>query len=743
MSVANRNIILRDGWFFHKGELERVPETDHNSTYRSNMAGFGLSLFNMFGEGVEWKNVKMPHDWLTEEGFDTSAAVASGFKRRETAWYYLEFELENEEVEEALLVFEGVLGHSTVYVNGTIAVRSFTGYTKFSCDVEPYLNKGKNTIAVYVDGRRREGWWYEGAGIYRPVYLELRRHQKFDSQDYFIRSEKNENGFNIHTTLDVFGVEDGTYSVKVTAFDKEGNIVAEDKTTAANKTDIVQNIENPILWSPECPYLYTVKCELIKDEEVYDTITQKVGLRTIEWKNDGMYLNGSRYQIKGICCHQDHNGVGAATTKELIDYRLDILKDLGANAYRCAHHAVSDDVLNFCDEKGIFVMAENRNFSVCTDVLKQLEALVKQARNHPSVFMYSLFNEERWQSEPQGPRIFRKMHKHLLKYDDTRIVAGAQSCGALNTEEYNTTYVMDIVGANYNLPDYDKIHEKFPDKCILGTENCPTFATRGIYKTEGEYYANYGDEWPKDWSQSIEETMETVMARPFVAGCFAWSGFDYRGEPQPKVWPSVSSHWGFTDYCGFYKDTAYLLMSYYKTEPLVHLLPHWNWNDGETVRVCTYTNADTVELFLNGNSLGEKKANRMRAEWQVPFKKGSIKAVAKRGDVIVSDERHTVGEPYALKLVNVAKKGYDNRIVNVFAVDKNGDVIPDYCGEVSFDYPEGANMGVGNGDPTNHISERSDKIPLFNGMAQIILRGGKGKLTAKAEGLKEAEISLI
>lgn len=743
MSVVNCDMHLMEGWRFHKGEFETMPESDHNATYFSNMAGKALSLFNMFGEDVEWKDVNLPHDWLTEETFDTSAAVAGGFKKRSTGWYYLEFDLPSGDIEEATLVFEGVSGHSTVYVNGTVAARNFSSYTRFFCDVEPYLNFGaKNSIAVYIDGRKREGWWYEGAGIYRPVYIEFRPSQKFDSKDYFIRSQKSGEEYSVLTTLNVQG-DNSDCEVKVTLTDKSGDVVACDTVAASAVTEVTQRVETPNLWSPENPYLYTVKCELVKGDTVYDTIVQNVGIRTIEWKKDGMYLNGSRYQIKGICCHQDHSGVGAAITKELIEYRINILKDLGANAYRCAHHAVSEEVLRLCDEKGLLLMAENRTFSVANDVLNQLESLVRHARNHPSVFMYSLFNEERWQSEPQGSRIFKKMHKHLLELDDTRIVAGAQSCGALNKESHNTTYVMDIVGANYNVLDYDKIHEKFPDKCILGTENCPTYATRGVYKTQGEFYSNYGDEWPKDWSQSIEETMEIVNERPFVAGCFAWSGFDYRGEPQPKVWPSVSSHWGFTDYCGFYKDTAYLLMAYYKNTPVLHLLPHWNWQEGEIVRVCTYTNAQKAELFLNGVSLGEKKVERRRAEWQVPFEKGSIKVEAKFGNTVLSDERHTVGKAHAIKLEDIYKPGVESHIVNIYAVDVNGDVVPDYCGLVEFQYPNGSNLGVGNGCPTNHTSERSDKINLFNGKAQIIMKSQKGKLVAKAQGLLPAEISLV
>lgn len=740
MKATNKTILLMNNWLFHKGELPRKPESDHAATYLSNMAGYGLSLYDMFVEGVSWENVNLPHDWMVDEPFDTSSAVAGGFKKRGSGWYYCEFELD-EKIEVANLIFEGVLGQCRVYVNGTVAGRNFSGYNKFSFDVEPYLLEGKNTIAVYVDGAHREGWWYEGAGIYRAVYLQLKESLHFCEDDAFFRSEKCEKDFYINTTLAISGLEDSAATVLVTVFDQEGKKVAKNRVYAAAKTEVLQKIKKAHLWSPETPYLYTVKCELFKGRKKYDEITKTVGIREICWTADGMYLNGQPYKIKGICCHQDHSGVGAAVTKEIIDYRVKILKSLGANSYRCAHHAVSEDLLSACDRYGLLVMAENRNFAASDEVLGQLESMVKVSRNHPSVFMYSLFNEERWQSEPNGQKIFRKMHKHLLNFDTTRIVAGAQSAGPLNKESHNTVQVMDIIGVNYNVKDYAEIHKKFPDRCILGTENCPTYATRAVYKNDENYYDNYATEWPKDWSQSIEETMDAVNKYPFVAGCFAWSGFDYRGEPQPKSWPSVSSHWGFTDYCGFYKDTAYLLMAYYKKELTAHLFPHWNWRKGEMVRVCAYTNADTVDLFVNDAFFGTQKVADNRVLWKVPFQEGNIKIVAKRQNETVTDIRYTTGKVAEIELTEVTKEGDTTRIINVSAVDKNGNIVPTFNGEIEFSTEGDAITYVGNGDPINHVSEKSKRIALFGGMAQIIVRGSAKSLSVACKGLKNAKIN--
>ena len=743
--VANCNLNLKDGWRFHRGDISRVPESNHDATYLSNMAGYALSLYDIHVETERWNEVILPHDWLTEEALNPDSAVAGGYKKRETGWYYLSFKLPENEIEVARLVFEGVLGHTVVYVNGTVACRNFSGYNRFSCDISDYLLAGEeNVIALYIDARNREGWWYEGAGLYRPVYIEFRRNQHIHTQDYFVRSERNEDIWNIRSTLKIEGLEaqmdDCVINTRV--YDAEGKVVSQTTTVAKEKTDILNAIDVPNLWSPEEPYLYTVECQLSIGSEIYDTISQRIGLREIEWfADEGMYLNGSRYQIKGICCHQDHCGVGAATTRDIIEYRIKILKDMGANAYRCAHHAPSEELLRVCDEMGMLVMAENRNFAVSTDVLSQLESLIRHARNHTCVFVYSLFNEERWQGEERGSRIMDKMRKHALRFDTTRAITGAQSFGALN--EKNASDSMDIIGANYNTDSFDEIHRRYPDAPILGTENCPTYATRGVYATnmEEHVYGNYGEEWGS-WSDSIEKTFEIVAARPFVAGFFPWSGFDYRGEPQPHSWPSVSSHWGFTDLCGFQKDIAYLLTAYYKDELMVHLFPHWNWEEGQEVRVCVYTNADIAELYLNGRTLGEKKIEKKRAEWKVNFEAGEIKVVAKREDEQVIDKRHTVGKAYAIVLDDQCNRDAETHIVNVKAVDVTGELVPTFSGEVSFDYPEGANLGIGNGDPNSHVPEKSSTINLFYGRAQIILRGGTGKVTATCAGLVGDEIAL-
>ena len=600
MESANYNLELKDGWRFHLGDVERLKNIPISRAHRCCQAGGAVIELDMFKDEAAWKEVVIPHDWLTEQPLDQNADAAGGFKYRGTGWYYLTFQLPDTPIEKARLVFDGVLGNSPVYVNGVTAGRNFSGYNRFSCNIEDYLLPGKeNVIALYVDARRFEGWWYEGAGLYRRVYIEFRENARFEPEKCFIRGEQAEDGWNAVAELELSGIDEKVnMTINACLQDAQKKEIACIEIPARNHTNINLKIPEADLWTPESPHLYTFCCELKKEGAVVDCVCASVGLRTVEWKADkGMYLNGKRYRVKGICCHQDHAGVGAAMTKEIMEYRMSKLKQLGINAYRVAHHAPTDELLDICDRLGMLVMVENRHFAVSEDVFKQLDALVCLSRNHPSVFLYSLFNEEPWQKEERGRRMAEKMRSRILSLDHTRAITGAQNGGTL--EKANASDALDVIGVNYFLADYDATHRRAPQKVMIGTENCPTYATRGVYKSDKDkqIFANYGDEWG-DFSESLEETMETVASKPYVAGCFAWCGFDHRGEPTPYGWPSVVSHWGFHDDCGFAKDTAYLLAAWYRDELCVHLLPHWNWKTGEVVRVCVYTNADTAELFL-------------------------------------------------------------------------------------------------------------------------------------------------
>jgi beta-galactosidase len=374
--------------------------------------------------------------------------------------------------------------------------------------------------------------------------------------------------------------------------------------------------------------------------------------------------------------------------------------------------------------------------------MKQIDALVKLSRNHPSVFLYGMFNEEPWQESVRGKRIAGKMRARVKALDDTRAVTAAQNGGMLMRE--NASDSLDVIGVNYNLASYEECHRRSPDKVILGTENSVMFATRGMYATDREkqVFADNGYEKPGDFSEPIFETMECVEKYPFVAGCFNWSGFDHRGEPNPYEYPSVYSHWGLTDTCGFDKNISYLLRAWYLEKPYVRLSQGWNFAEGEVVRVSAFTNCETAELFLNGKSLGEKTVERRRAEWEVPFTAGVLRVVVQKEGIQVCDEIKTAGKAVRLVCEDVTPETAQktSKIVNVSVVDEGGTLVHDCNQTVYFTLAKGKVLGVGNGNPNGHQADCANFVPLFNSRAQVIVDGETCGLTISCDGLESVTL---
>lgn len=743
MQAANFDLLLDKGWKFHLGEVKRFAGFTHDTLYGTAKAGGNLGHTQTFTEENDWQDVRMPHDWLTALPYDKEAPASHGFKRRGTGWYYITFPLDATPIACARLVFEGVLGAATVYVNGTVAARNFSGYNRFTCEIAPYLKaEAENMIALHVDGTEWEAWSYEGAGLYRPVFIEFREKTHFCTDDCFVRGEEKDGTWRVLADIGTKNAEDGvTLSASLT--DPDGMVIAKAERPAGAMADICFTVPHAALWSPETPLLYRFQCVLQRDGRVLDRFSAAVGLRSIVWDtNEGMLLNGKRYRVKGICGHQDHGGVGAAVTPALMEYRILRLKRLGINAYRCAHHAVPAVFLEICDRLGMLVMVENRHYSISEDTKKQLEALVRVARNHPAVFIYSLFNEEPWQKDRRGYLMAKQMREWVRALDDTRATTGAMNDGATN--EPNASDALDVIGLNYCLKRYDAIRERTPTKAILGTENCPTLATRGELATDAarQVFDGYGEVSPA-FSETMEEIMLRAESTPYMAGCFVWSGFDSYGEPHPHLWPSICSHWGMMDLCGFEKDTAHLLAAWYKDEICVHLLPHWNHKSGQTVRVMAFTNADTAELFLNGRSLGTVMVQNRRAEWQVPFEAGTLRVCARRGKNELCDEVCTAAAPARVLLENVtpAEDG-KTRIVNICVTDTSGTPAPDFDGMARLLTRGPRVIGVCNGDPNGLQPLSGDTVPLFHARAQVLLTADEGTLTVRLDGLPEAFITL-
>lgn len=736
MATASFDINLIGEWEFHLGELPTKRELTPSDYHIIAEAGGALHKYDM--DAVSWEAVSVPHDWLTHLTYNENASAMNGYKKLGVGWYRKRISLGEEKIESARLIFEGILGDATVFVNGIIAKRNFSGYNNFSSEIGDYLLPNTvNEIAVRVDGGHTEGWFYEGAGIYRPCKIELRQYAHIEREDCFIRTETR--GGTPRLIADIAVKNPSGLYLEAILQNAEEKTVTVFKTGAEKLTSFNLEIVGARLWSPENPYLYRLICKLKCENDILDSFLCEVGFRDIALVcGKGFLLNGECYRIKGICCHQDHAGVGAALTDEIIEYRIRKLKALGINAYRTAHGAPSEELLRVCDRLGMLVMVENRTFSLSDEAEAELRALVKLSRNHPSVVFYSLFNEEPWQNDVRGYRIAKKMRELILSLDDTRFVTAAQNSGVLET--VNAADSLDIIGMNYCLKDYEACHRRQPEKLILGTENCPTFATRGVYKTDGgkRVFASYGNDYADWFSESIDETMETVKKYPFVIGCFVWCGFEHKGEPVPYAWPSVYSHWGMCDACGFEKDTAYLLKAYYSDKLTAHLLPHWNHEDGETVQVCAFTNAESCELFLNGRSLGEVAVKNCRATWQTRFRAGELRLKARGSteEITLSAATHGKACKIVIEDETPKKNELTSRIINLKVVDKMGALVSNFDKKVRILLDGGKILGVGNGNPNSHHNEKASSIRFFFGRGQVILSPEVKSITVKCENMK-------
>ena len=739
MATANYDLDLSGEWLFHDGDFAYRTDLVGGDYHATSKTHGGLGHLQDFYEENNWKTVRVPHDWLTDLPVDKTASATHGCKPRGVAWYRKEIFLNDEKIERVNLIFDGVLGQTSVFVNGVLAVRNFSGYNRFSCEIGDYLLAGeKNEIVVFVDARRWEGWWYEGAGIYRSARLEFRQNLRFNKDEFFVRTQEKDGLWRVVADWSVLG--DGEKKIRAQLFDFDGKAIDLKRVqTVKTNGKIEFSVQNPRLWSPENPTLYRLKFELLQDGVIIDELNVSVGFRKIEWKSGaGMFLNCEPYRVKGICCHQDHGGLGAAVPKEIEEYRVRKLKELGANAYRCAHHAPSESLLDLCDKLGLLVMVETRRFSVSEDGIKELSSLVRLARNHPCVFLYCLYNEEPWQGEIRGKRIAEKMRKIILEIDETRAVTGAQNADA--TVDGNASDCLDVVGLNYNLSRYEEVHFRQKEKAILGTENSPTFATRGCKTSDknSQVFADDGYEYPKDFAEPLNETMRTVEKYPFVAGCFVWCGFDHRGEPNPYGYPSVSSHWGYLDNCGFEKNISYWLKAYYTDEPFVKLT-EGRALDGKERIIRAFTNCESAKLYANGKDLGERKVENRRVEWVVPFEVSALKIVATKGELRAYDEFRVAGEFKSLKIEKLDKFQDESKlaIYNFTAVDESGEVVESENGLLVAEVFDGEILSVANGNPNFHGEDKGKSVPLFHGRAQVIVRRGEREIKFYYKG-KEA-----
>ncbi|MGD0569900.1 MAG: beta-galactosidase GalA [Candidatus Sulfotelmatobacter sp.] len=762
-AVAPREHLLFDfGWKFFQGNA--------NDPLRDLDFGYGQGDFAKSGEfkfatekfdDSKWRSLNLPHDWAVELPFVRDEELQGhGYKplgRRypETSigWYRRTFEIPKEDAgRRVVLEFDGAFRSALVFVNGYFLGRNDNGYAPFRFDLTDFLHYGgKNYVVVRMDASFGDGWFYEGAGIYRHVWLTKTDALHLVKWESTVQATVK--GDSASLILGAVVRSEGSAAdscrVRWQIFDPAGKAVAAADSAVHplvpdGSAVLVTgaHISNPALWSPDTPSLYSAVVTVESNGKVRDAERITFGVRDLRWDADhGFFLNGKRVEIKGTCNHQDHAGVGAALPDALQWYRLAVLKEMGSNAVRTSHNMPTPEWVEACDRMGMMMMCETRMMSSNPEGLAQLELMVKRYRNSPSIILWSMGNEE-WvlQSSEQGEPVVAAMVARAHELDPTR-----RCTAAVNGNWYTGFSVpLDVEGFNYNLKDIDPYRKSHPTKPLVGSETASTISTRGIYSTDKlRNWVSAYDLNHTDWSELAEEWWKFYAAREWLAGGFAWTGFDYRGEPTPYGWPSINSQFGIVDMCGFPKDNFYYYKAWWGSEPVLHLFPHWNWEqrEGETISVWVHSNLDEVEVFLNNKSQGSQKVQPLtHLEWKVKYEPGVLEARgSKDGKIVLVEKRETTGKPESIRLTanrtEINADGEDIAILRVEVLDKEGRALPTADNVISFRVTgEGALIGVGNGDPNCQESDKAPKRSLFNGLAQVIVQANKtpGSITVEA-----------
>jgi beta-galactosidase len=767
---GRESLLLERGWSFHLGDVPMPVIKGHGESYMNAKAGVAHGAAQDTYDDSAWRTLDLPHDWAVEGGFDKNENLSQGYRARGVGWYRRQFMLEPSDRGKHLeLRFDGIATHANVWVNNILIKRNFCGYTGFSIDITSIANYGDqvNTIAVRVDATPQQGWWYEGAGIYRHVWLVKQGAVHLVPDGVFAQPVRDSDGawtIPVEATLANDGEQPAEATVTSVLVDAAGREVARGRATVT--VPVLDRavatfsllVANPTLWSTDDPYLYRVRTAVSVGGEAMDGTVTPAGFRTIRFvAGQGLFVNDRHVQIKGTCNHQDHAGVGTAIPDSLLDYRVRRLKALGSNAYRSAHNPPTPELLDACDRHGLLVLDENRDFNVSDEHVRMLEWMVRRDRNHPSVFLWSVFNEEPMQGSVQGYEMVRRMVATVKRLDRTRPVTAAMN-GGLDTGR-NVAHAVDVVGLNYQTNHYDDVTTLFPGKPALSTEDTSAFMTRGAYeKDDARHIFDSYDRHYAPWGANQQTGWKLIDTRSHLAGGFVWTGFDYRGEPSPHQWPSAGSFFGLMDLCGFPKAAFHWRQAMWiKDRPVLSIIPHWDWagREGKPVTVMAITNAESSELFVNGVSAGVKVNDPYAmTSWEVPYQPGAIEVVARRDGRDIARRRvETTGPAATVQLVvdplaartSLRGDGEDALPLTVSLADAQGRWIPTADQRVEFRVTgPAAIIGVGNGDPNNHESEKEPRRSLFNGLAQVIIQSRPESgtsavtVTATVAGLPDA-----
>ncbi len=755
-------------------------------------------------DDASWRKLDLPHDWSIEGEFsaDNPASPGGGALPGGMGWYRKTFNLPaSAKGKKVFIDFDGIYRNSEVWINGQYLGKRPNGYISFRYDLTPHLKYGKanNVLAVKVDNSQQpNSRWYSGSGIYRNVWIVTVNEVYVDHWGTFVTTrDVSDNKATVAVTGKIknSGLQPVNVEIKTLLLDNDSNTIASSSAslelpageTGETATELAVN--NPELWSVTRPYMYSVVTRVYNMGKLVDEYRTPTGIRYFNFDAvRGFSLNGKSMKIYGVCNHHDLGALGAAINTRALERQLEMLKEMGCNGIRTSHNPPAPELLDLCDRMGFIVIDEafdiwkkpknKYDYHLDWDQWHQqdMQDQVLRDRNHPSVFIWSIGNEVREQSlRPEGPRspidssgftIARELAAIVKALDPTRpITFGADQVQGESNAVIQSG-VLDIIGYNYRHPYWKDVHKKWAVKPLIATESASAFESRGDYtmpsdviKRAGmgkqnlneDFTASSYDNFSAVWASTHEESLKEFFRLEHMAGTFVWTGWDYLGEPTPYWWPARSSYFGIIDLAGFPKDAFYLYQSVWTDKPVLHILPHWNWENGMEIDVWAYyNNADEVELFLNDQSLGtrKKKDDDLHVIWKTKFEPGTLKAVSrKNGQEILTQEIRTAGKPARIELVPdrkiIHKEDRDLSFITVRIVDKDGNLVPDADNLVKFSIAgEGTIAGVDNGFQASHEPFKADYRKAYNGLCLVILqsagKGGKINLTATSEGLESA-----
>ena len=768
MKAQNAREVVRldEGWKFAFGNASDPVKDYGCGTEYFNYLTKANSIHNegpysMKFDDAAWQEVCIPHDWATTLPYAPEASHSHGYKtvgykypETSVGWYRKVVNIGEEDLgKHVALQFDGIFRNARVWFNGFYMGTEPSGYATQVYDVTEYVNYGgDNLICVRADATLEEGWFYEGAGIYRDVWLVKSAAVSVAPFGTFVYADLKEPFssavVHIDTEVNNHSLSAQECLVEQRLLDTDGHEVGKAETTLltlkAKETKGCRQqlmLDNPHLWDVKDPYLYQVETIIRVNGQVTDVYKTTTGIRSAVFDADkGFLLNGKPLKLKGVNMHQDHAGTGAAIPEALMAWRIKQLKAFGCNAYRASHNPMTPAQLDICDREGILVIDENRLSGINSEHIRLLERMIKRDRNHPSIILWSDGNEE-WGMENtvQGMRIAQAMREYTRLLDPTRHSTIANAGGSEMIKG------LDVVGFNYIVQnDVDNRKKEHPTWKIVGTEETTGCGTRGIYfddaAREGCMTAINRSTKP-GVENVIERGWQFYAERPWAAGLFYWTGFDYRGEPNPLKYPAHDSEFGILDYCGFWKDEAWYLKSWWTDEPTLHIFPHWNLqgHEGEEIELWAYSNCDDVELIVNGKKAGRQTMPRNgHLKWKATYQPGRVVAIGYKNGKRVLTQTIETTKPAAKVVLktdrqHIAADGQDVAVVTVEIQDARGRTVPDACPLLTLSLKgDGRILGVGNGNPAflgdDHPREKDChqfQIPAFNGLAQVLIQSGK------------------